>query len=318
MRVLVLARPDAPQLSVLKQLPADVEVFAAPSADQLMHVVEGADVIVNGNHHAGALEALWPHAKSLRWVHSLSAGVESIVFPALKASPIPLTNARGVYKRSLAEFAIFGMLWFAKNARRLVDQQAASSWEQWDCEELTGKTCAILSYGAMGQETARRASAMGMKIIATRRRVDAPIDDFVSKVLPPSQTGDAMAEADYVVCCSPLTPETHHMIGAAEFARMKPRGVFLNIGRGAVVDEAALIDTLQRRAIKGAALDVFEVEPLPKESPLWLLDNVLLSPHCTDHTDTWQFETVQFFVDNFHRFVKGEPLENVVDKEAGY
>lgn len=318
MKVVVIAPPGAPQLAELDRLPVGTEVTIGLNVPDLAAAAAEADVLVNGSHHAETLEALWPLAKKLRWVHSLSAGVEAIVFPELKASPIPLTNARGIFKRSLGEFAIFAMFWFAKNARRLVDQQARAAWEQFDCEELTGKTCAILSYGAMGQEVARRAHAMGMRIIATRRRVDAPIDPFVAEVLSPERTAEAMARADYVVCCSPLTPETRHMIGEAEFAAMKPAGVFINIGRGAVVDEPAMICALEAQRIRGAALDVFEVEPLPKESPLWRLSNVLISPHCTDHTDTWQFETVRFFVDNFLRFVKGEPLENLVDKEAGY
>jgi len=318
MKIVVIADAAAPHLSALSQLPPGVEVVASKNAEELLAAVEDAKVIVNGSHQADTLEALWPRARNVQWVHSLSAGVESVVFPALKTSAVPLTNSRGVYKRSLAEFAIFGILWFAKDARRLVAQQAAARWEQFDCEELTGKTCAILSYGAMGQEVARRAVAMGMRIIATRRRVDEPRESFVEEVLPPERTAEAMAKGDYIVCCSPLTPATRRMLGRSEFGAMRPNGVFINLGRGAVVDEPALIAALSDRRIRGAALDVFETEPLPEASPFWKLDNVLLSPHCTDHTPTWQRESVEFFVENFRRFAHGKPLENVVDKEAGY
>jgi phosphoglycerate dehydrogenase-like enzyme len=318
MKIVVIADAGAPHLSALSQLPPDVEVVASKTVEALLAAAEDAEVIVNGSHQADVLEALWPHAKKLQWVHSLSAGVESVVFPALKASAVPLTNSRGVYKRSLAEFAILGMLWFAKDARRLVNQQAAANWEQFDCEELTGKICAILSYGAMGQEVARRAVAMGLRIVATRRRVDEPREDFVEEVLPPERTAEAMAKGDYIVCCSPLTAATRHMLGEREFGAMKRSGVFINLGRGAVVHEPSLIAALTERRIRGAALDVFETEPLPASSPFWKLDNVLLSPHSTDHTPTWQRESVQFFVENFRRFVAGQPLENVVDKEAGY
>jgi phosphoglycerate dehydrogenase-like enzyme len=318
MKVVVIGVPGAPHLEVLRQLPAGTEVTVGRDADEIGPAIGEAEVLVNSGHHAGVLESLFVRAPRLRWVHSLSAGVEAVVFPALKASPVPLTNARGVYKRSLGEFAIFAMLWFAKDAMRLVRQKRARVWEQFDCRELTGETCAVLSYGAMGEEVGRRAAAMGMKVIATRRRLDQPVNDFVSAVLPPERTAEAMSQARYTVCCSPLTPETRGMIGEREFAAMPPDGVFINIGRGQVVDEPAMVHALKSQQIKGAGLDVFETEPLPESSPLWDLDNVLLSPHCTDHTATWQHESVEFFVENFRRFVANQPLMNMVDKEAGY
>lgn len=318
MKVVVIGVPNAPHLDVLKQLPAGTEVTVGRNLEEIGPAVDDAEVLVNTGHHAAVLEAVFAHSPRLKWIHSLSAGVEAVVFPALKASPIPLTNARGVYKRPLGEFAIFAMLWFAKDAMRLVRQKQARVWDQFDCEEITGQTCAVLSYGAMGEEVGRRAAAMGMRVIATRRRLDQPVNDFVSEVLPPSRTAEAMSRAKYVVCCSPLTPETLGMVGEKEFAAMPSDGVFINIGRGQVVDEPAMIRALESRRIKGAGLDVFETEPLPSSSPLWDLENVLLSPHCTDHTATWLHESAQFFVDNFHRYAAGQPLLNVVDKEAGY
>lgn len=318
MRLVVIARPEAPHLSVLNSLPSAVEVFVAPEPDPLLSKVGEADVILNGSHHGATLAALWPHAKKLHWVHSLSAGVENIVFPELRESAIPLTNSRGVYKRSLGEFALLGMLYFAKDVRRMERQQSAANWEPYDIDEIRGATCVVLSYGEIGREVAWRAKAMGMTVIATRRNPGSGKDDIATEIVSPDRTAEAMGRADYVVCCSPLTPETRKMLGDREFRVMKPTGVFINIGRGAVVDEAALIAVLRERRIRGAALDVFETEPLPKDSEFWKLDNVLLSPHCADHTATWQHEGVRFFVENFERFVKGEPLQNIVDKKAGY
>jgi len=143
-------------------------------------------------------------------------------------------------------------------------------------------------------------------------------DEFADEILPASRMADVLSRSDYVIACSPLTPETRHMVGAREFAAMKPSGVFMNIGRGAVVDEPAMIEALSEGKIRGAALDVFETEPLPKDSPLWRQENVLLSPHSADHTATWQQDSVEFFLENFARYRKGEPLLNVVDKQAGY
>ena len=318
MRLVVLAKPGGAHLSVLERLPADVKATIGPDVKSLSGVIEEAEVIVNGGHDGEVLQALWPKAKSLKWIHSLSAGVENLVFPELRKSLIPLTNARGVYKKSLAEFAILGMLYFAKDVRRLMRQHQAGQWEQFDVEEIRLQVCGVVGYGEIGREVAKLAKTMGMTVLATRRRVVESSDEFADEILPANRMADVLSRSDYVIACSPLTPETRHMIGAQEFAAMKPSGVFMNIGRGAVVDEPAMIAALSEGKIRGAALDVFETEPLPKDSPLWRLENVLLSPHSADHTATWQQDSVEFFLENFARYRKGEPLLNVVDKQAGY
>jgi phosphoglycerate dehydrogenase-like enzyme len=317
MTILVLARPGAPHLQALQSLPAQVKFGLLPS-DFDAADVEKADIVVNGSHSGETLAALWPRLSSLRWVHSLSAGVESLVFPALRESAVPLTNARGVYKRSLGEWTILAMLFFAKDVRRLLRQQHESKWEQFECQMLEGAAVAIIGYGEIGRDVAQRAKAFGMKVIATRRRADQPGDGIADEILPDSANAEVMSRADYVVLCSPLTPATKGMIGDAQFAAMRRSAVFINIGRGAVVDERALIDVLAERRILGAALDVFAEEPLPPSHPFWRMDNLLLSPHSADHTATWLHESTGFFIENFERFQAGEPLQNVVDKEAGY
>lgn len=317
MLVLVLAKRGAPHLKALETLPVEI-VIGENASDFSTTDIERAEILVNGSHFGHVLQELWPSLKNLKWIHSLSAGVEGYGFPELKSSTIPLTNARGVYRKSLGEWTMLAILYFAKDIRRLVRQQEAANWEQYDVNMIGGATVAIIGYGEIGREVAWRAKAFGMNVIATRRRVATSSDDLASEILPSSENAAAMSRADYVVLCSALTPETRGMIGAKEFAAMKPIGVFINIGRGAVVDEPALIDALQTKRILGAALDVFVEEPLPKTSPLWKLENVLLSPHSADHTATWLHETVDFFIENFHRYTKGEPLQNIVDKQAGY
>jgi phosphoglycerate dehydrogenase-like enzyme len=280
-----------------------------------------ADAMLTVGMRTTALPEIWPSAKNLRWIHSLSAGVEQILFPELITSDIPLTNARGVFKRSLAEFAVLGMLWFAKSVPRLLEQKQAHRWETFMVEWIPERNVAIIGYGEIGQECAKLAKALGAQILATRRRPELLDGDAIlDKAFPLSGLHDMLREADYVVLAAPSTPETRGMISDAEFRVMKKSAVIINVGRGTVIDEPALIRALQQDEIAGAALDVFEVEPLPANSPLWDLPNVLISPHCTDRTKDpdWLDLAMRRFVTNFRHFVAGEPLEFVVNKHAGY
>jgi phosphoglycerate dehydrogenase-like enzyme len=280
-----------------------------------------ADAMLTVGMRNTALPKIWPAAKNLRWIHSLSAGVEQILFPALVESGVPLTNARGVFKRSLAEFAILGMLWFAKNGPRLLEQKRAHKWETFMVDWVAERNVAIVGYGEIGRECALLAKAMGARILATRRRPELLDGDrILDKAYALAGLHQMLSEADYVIVAAPGTPETRHMISVAEFASMKKTAVIINVGRGVVIDEAAMIGALAEGRIAGAALDVFEVEPLPADSPLWDMPNVFISPHSTDRTrdPDWLDLAMRRFVSNFHRFVDGKPLEFVVDKKAGY
>jgi phosphoglycerate dehydrogenase-like enzyme len=299
-----------------------------------------------------ALAELFPALPALRWVHSASAGVNHLLFPALaSAAHITLTNARGVYSASLAEWALFAAAYFAKDLPRLRAQQADARWEPYDVrppfcampirtrntrtsvtsrcprtpirtqvEELRGRTLGVVGFGDIGRAAARLARAYGMRVLALRRTAparpdpDAPCDE----VFPPERLHDLMAASDYVVMATPLTPETTKLVDRAAIGAMRRRGVFINLGRGPCVEEQALIEALQAGAIRGAALDVFEVEPLPRSSPLWALPNALLSPHCADRTADFQADAMRAFAANAARYVAGQALESVVDKAAGY
>jgi phosphoglycerate dehydrogenase-like enzyme len=232
---------------------------------------------------------------------------------------VPLTNGRGSFSRSLAEFALAGLLYFAKDLPRMRRHQAAQAWAPFDVEELHGRTLGIVGYGDIGRAVAARARPFGMRTIGLRRRAGAGDEDHLAdEVWPLPRLQELMAVSDDVVVALPLTPATRHLVGEAEIRALKPTAVFVNVGRGAVVDEAALVSALVEGRIKGAALDVFEKEPLPKESPLWRLDNVLLSPHTADHTRTWLVDATRLFLQNLERFRRGEPLLTPVDKRAGY
>jgi phosphoglycerate dehydrogenase-like enzyme len=317
MNLLVIANPTAPWLKVLDSLPADVRRTISLDSDELRRAAPEADVVLNTTARGKELEPIFPLLTRMKWIHSLSAGVEKQLFPALVESPVPLTNARGVYKDSLGEFVVAAALYFAKDLRRMVRQQTEGRWEQFDVEMLDRQTMGVVGYGEIGKAGARRAKALGMRILATKRR-PAEGDDIADRLYPLEARGDMIAESDVIVAAAPHTPDTVGLIGEREIARMKPTAVIVNVGRGPVIDEAALVRALQEKRIRGAALDVFDVEPLPENHPLWKLDNVLLSPHCADHTATWLEEATEFFVANFHRFHAGEPLLNIVDKKAGY
>ena len=317
--LLVLADPAEPQLKMLERFRDRVSIVTGATLASVAHVAASADASLVWTASRDLLQQVFDIAPRVRWVHSRAAGLDTLLFPALVDSPVPLTNSSGVYSRSLGEFVAAAVLFFAKDFHRMKRNQAAGRWEQFDVEEAHGKTMGIVGYGDIGRAAARLAQALGMRVIALRRRPEMSRGDgLVDEALGTDQLHALMGRSDYVVVAAPLTPETRGLVDAAAIAAMKPTGVLVNVGRGAVIDEAALIDALQHRRIRGAALDVFETEPLPPGHPLYALDNLLLSPHCADHTQTWIDDAMLFFTENLERFLRGEPLKNVVEKRLGY
>jgi phosphoglycerate dehydrogenase-like enzyme len=318
--VLVLANPTEPQLAMLEQLPPSTGIAVGNSRDAFVGAAPNANVIYNWSQSGALLREVFLMCPHVQWVHTRSAGLDNILFPELVESAVPLTNGTGVFSPSLGEFALAAILFFAKDLRRMVRNQEAGRWEQFDIVEITGQTVGIVGYGDIGRAVATRVKAMGMRVLAVKR--SGPllynVDPLVSRIYKPDALKEMLALCDYVVVAAPLTPETRGMIGDAAFNAMKPEAVVINIGRGPVIDEAAMVRALANGRIKGAALDVFDNEPLPEGHPFYSLPNVLLSPHCADHTPDWMDRAMQFFIDQFERFRKGEPLMNVVDKARGY
>ena len=319
LNVLVLSKPDAPHLKAMDPIRANANFTISDDPAVVRSAAPDADVILNAMFTGDLLRMAFPLATKVRWVHNLSAGVELVMFPELIRSPVPLTNGRGVFRRSLGEFVVAAALYFAKDLRRMVRNQEAGVWQQFDVEELAGRTLGIIGYGEIGRAAAERAKPFGMRIAALRRRPEQGAGDpLVDAVYTRPQLHDMLRECDYVAIAAPNTPETRGMIGEKEFAVMKSNAVIINVGRGPVIVETALIRALQDNQIRGAALDVFEEEPLPHGHPFYSLHNVLLSPHCADHTTGWIELAVDMFVRNFRLFEAGEKLENLVDKQAGY
>jgi phosphoglycerate dehydrogenase-like enzyme len=321
--VLVICPPDHYVLRNLEPLREVANICVGNDLPSVIEHAKNAEIILYSGlaGQTAPLRDVWPYAKKVRWIHSLSAGVENVLFPELINSRVVVTNARGVFKRSLAEFVVLGMLYFYKRVRRLIESQRAHKWDDFLVDWLPGKIMGVVGYGEIGRECGMLAKALGVKVYATRRNVELSAKDPVlDRVFPSARLREMVSEVDVVVAAAPLTPQTKHMLSDAEFNMMKPSAIVMNVGRGPVIDEAALIRALQTGTIGGAALDVFEEEPLPPDHPFYDMQNVLLSPHCTDRTrdPDWLDLSMQCFVENFHRYIKGEELKNVVDKKAGY
>lgn len=314
-RLWVLARADDAGLPSLRDLPPNVTSVVGDELATFQRQAPADAVLVcaSGWERLRDVLALAPE---VRWVHIRSAGVDGSVHPELADRPLVVTNGRGVFSRSLAEFVMAAVFHFAKDLRRLTRNQERRLWEGHAPLLVSGQTMGIVGFGDIGRATAEMARAMGMRVVALRRTATA--DPLVDAIFPPARLHELMAASDVVVVATPLTRETRGLIDAAALAAMKPTAILVNVGRGPVVQEQALAEALQRRAIGGAALDVFETEPLPPESPLWDLENVLLSPHCADQTPGWLENAMTCFLQNLQRFNAGEPLANVVDPRRGY
>jgi len=316
--VIILGDPAEPVLKAM-DLGAGVRLKIGKTAEALEPELGEARVLFDWQGSKAEMAKVLELAPQLEWIHTRYAGLDRALFPALVEHPVPVTNGSGVFSQSLGEFAMLGALYFAKDVPRLLKAKAARRWDIFDCDEVRKQTMGIVGYGDIGRAVARRAKALGMRVLALRRNTaPRPGDEYVDQLFSSSALLEMLPQCDYVVAAAPLTRETQGMIGAGEFAAMKRDAIIMNIGRGPVIDESAMIEALRSGRIRGAALDVFEVEPLPAESPLWEMENVLLSPHCTDHTRDWLADAANFFAEQLGRWRAGEPLKNIVDKKAGY
>jgi phosphoglycerate dehydrogenase-like enzyme len=257
---------------------------------------------------------------NLRWLQLTSAGVDRLLDSPLVRSGVTVTTASGIHAVTISEYVLGAMLTFAKGFTHAVRSQQQSQWSPYGPQELEGQTVGIVGMGAIGSHVAELSHAFGMRVLAIRRSVDqrTPGEGPVDELLPTSDLPYLLGESDYVVLAMPLTPESTRLIGEAELRAMKPSAVLVNIARGAVIDEPVLIRAMKERWIAGAALDVFEKEPLPSDSELWGLENVLLTPHISGGTPRYMERAVDLFCENLRRYLAGETLRNVVDPARGY
>jgi phosphoglycerate dehydrogenase-like enzyme len=263
-------------------------------------------------------------ARQLRWFHSASAGIEESLFPALVDSAVTMTNSTGLHGICIPEHILGQMFVLARNFHEAVRLQQRAEWNrfalivhQGGMRELHGSNLAILGAGPIGANLARMAVALGMKVRVMRRDASRTVE-HAEAVVAPADLHALLAWADFVVLAVPLTAETRGMIGAAELRAMRSGAYLINVARGEVVDESALVDCLRAGGIAGAALDVFDQEPLPADHPLWSLSNAFLTPHISGYTATYFDRMLGLFEDNLGRYLAGQPLRNVVDKRLGY
>lgn len=254
----------------------------------------------------------------IRWLHSFSAGVDKILTPEVAHSSVVLTNSSGIHATPIAEHIMALCLMFARGFVKAAHAQQKAEWKKDNTlRELRDSRVLIVGLGAIGRETARLAHQFGARVDATSRSgKDKP--DFVERLEKAEQLDALLPEADFVVITLPGTPETEHIFNASKFALMKQSAVLINIGRGSIVHEADLIDALQEGVIAGAGLDVFEKEPLPAESPLWHMENVVVTPHHSGLSHRYMDRAIERFCDNLRAYLAGDPLPNEVDKRLGY
>jgi phosphoglycerate dehydrogenase-like enzyme len=244
-----------------------------------------------------------------------------VLLPELAKSRVVLTNSRGIYDHAIAEYVLGLILAFAKDLPATLDFQRRGEWRYRETERIDGRTVLVVGAGGIGREIGRLLRAVGMRVTGVGRGprdpARGPAQDF-DRVVGIDSLEAALPGADYVVLALPLTPETRGLFGSAALRQMKSTARLINVGRGAVADEAALAEAVRSRRIGGAALDVFADEPLPSTSPFWNLPGVIVSPHMSGDYIGWQAAVSALFVDNFRRWRSGEPLRNVVDKARGY
>ena len=332
LNVLVTMRFDGEQLDRLRAVSPEISVSQADP--------EVADYSKTHVLSAGAPPRDLSRAPALRWVQLHMAGVNALVdHPLYTDTALPLTTTSGVHAATIAEYAVTMLLALAHRVPRMVEWQARGTWppdeQRWSLfvpSEVRGATLGVIGYGSIGRELARIAkAAFGMTVLASKRDPARRADDgyclpgtgdpegrLPDEWLGHAQLDSLLARSDVVVLCAPLTAETRGLIGEAALGRMKPSAYFINVGRGASVDEAALARALRERRIAGAAVDVFAQEPPPAGHPLYGLDNVILSPHVSGFLPSYDEKCSVLFAENLRRHLGGEPLLNLVDRSRGY
>jgi len=302
-----------PGLTVVE---AAAEVRYATAAE-LPHALPGAEVLFVWDFLSTAVPRAWPYADRLRWVHIASAGVDPLMFPELVDSPVVLTNSRGIFDRPIAEYVLGLIFVFAKDIRETLNLQRQRAWRHRDTERIDGQTALVVGTGSIGRQIGRLLSAAGMKVAAVGRTARSG-DPGLGEIHASGDLPSLLPEADYVIVAAPLTEQSRGMFDAKAFAQMKPSARLINVGRGPIVVEKDLAQALQDKQIAGAALDVFSQEPLPREHPLWAVPNLIISPHMSGDFVGWLDALAELFAENFGRWLAGDELLNVVDKNLGY
>ena len=318
--LLVLTAPGDHNIPLLAELRQKAPIVIGGAARDFAKFAVDAEIILSWSGSLALLRETFLMSRRVHWIHSRSAGLEQTLFRELIASQVVLTNGSGVFSPSLGEFALAAILYFAKDFRRMIRNQTAGVWEPFDVTMVSSQTLGIVGYGSIGRAVAARARALEMNVLGLRRQVSQPSkqDPLIDQLYGSDQRLEMLSRCDYVVVTVPFTEQTRGLIADPEFAVLKKNAVLVNVGRGPTIDERAMIKALSENKIRGAALDVFDQEPLPQGHPFYSMENVLLSPHCADHTPDWLDNAMRFFLAQLERYRRGETLLNIVDKTLGY
>ncbi|WP_165856953.1 D-2-hydroxyacid dehydrogenase [Marinobacter sp. JSM 1782161] len=315
--VTVLTAPDEKEPPGLDALRQRAEVRFASDEASLRETLPGTRVMMVTDFRTEALAAAWPTADKLEWIHATSAGVDALMFPALIDGDVTVTNAQGIFDRTIAEYVLCSILMFCKDFPKSIRLQQAHEWKHRETERAQGQRLLVVGAGSIGRQIARLAAGVGLNVHGTARTARQDDPDFEAV-----HSNEALVEqlglADFVVVAAPLTPQTQGLFDRKAFQAMKRSARFINIGRGPIVRTDDLVASLQAGEIAGACLDVFEEEPLPPEHPLWDMDNVLTTAHMAGDFIGWRAALTDQFLDNFDRWQMGESLFNRVDKKLGY
>ena len=311
-KVLISSGISQEVADMLQDAPPEMEINFLPEGESLIDHLSDVEIL-----YGTVPEAAFPHAKSLRWVMQPFVGVEGSMYPAFKESPITLVNSRRLYGPQLAEHAFALLLSLTRGIHTQLDLMREKKWEWLPCVEVSGMTMGILGLGGIGRAVAQRAKAFDFNVIAVDPEpMDKP--DTVDELGQLDWLPEFLSRSEVLTVCCPITPETHKLLSHAEFDALPEGCFFINVSRGKVVDEAALIAALESGKVAGAGLDVTYTEPCPPDNPLWTLPNVILTSHTAGASQNIAKRAMELFIDNMHKYVNGEPLTNVVDKEKGY
>lgn len=312
MKLLIYHRRAEELRGLIGAAAPDLDIAAGFDPDTLERHLDSADAVIAFTF---PLEVL-ARAKRLRWIQLTSAGAEQLLAARDRLAGIVVTNTRGIHVDLMADYALGALVMLQWDFPRMLRDQQARTWEQRLALPLAGKTLGVVGAGAIGAEISRRAAVFGMDVLAIKRTPGAV--NGAREVLTADRLREALPRCDFVVLVVPVTDATRGMMGAAELRAMKREAFLVNIARGSVVDESALITALREGVIAGAALDVFDEEPLPADNPLWTLPNVILTPHVAGEPADYARRVADVFLDNVARWLRHEPLRNVVDFERGY
>ncbi len=311
----ILAAFDLAEVYV-KQLEESysVSVSVCKERTRLGEAVRDADILIASWRLP---EGIVSSAGSLKWIHSIGAGVDGILTSEVVESPVVVTSSSGIHREPISEHVLAFMLSFVRGFHTFAGQQMRKEWKRFELGELAGKTLGIVGLGEIGSEIAVKAKCLGMRVIAVKR-TPGEKPSFVDELWLQGRLKDLLGQTDFVVLSLPLTPETRGFIGEAELKAMKKTACLINISRGKIVQEGKLIQALREGWIAGAGLDVFEEEPLPANSELWEMANVIITPHVAGSNPRYMERAMGVFESNLERFMRGEQLTNLVDKKLGY